>query len=241
MEYDKDNKESNSVEKFKREDIKTTRNLSDEKKFDFISTDIIQLLSNDENNNLYDGNHIDIIKKERGLIRKLCVNNWINVDEFQYNINYTGMPADLEKEKLKVRKFFIENQATNFNYDIQKLSKLKSLMVEKNLGKIKKCINLMNMINNEDFDYNMRNNVDFFKYIINHPYLKVLGKEIQNEINTKYASIGIEIIKNHMNDNTTYKYSDDNSDSSNHYVEEDYEEDDYMEDEEYYESGDEIV
>jgi hypothetical protein len=213
-----------------------------ENQMKFLSTDIIQFLLNDENNNFYDRNMIDVIKKQRCLINNLCINSGLNQNFIQDSRYFKGMPGDFEKEKIKVRKFFIENQASPFDsMDIEKLKTIKSLMVRKNFDKIKKYLNIKNFIHSKECEENMKNNLDLFKFLFNHPFVKVMDEKFLHEFSTKYSILHIETIKSLMKDNSSYKYSDDNSHSSNTIQDGEYEEDDYNEDEEFYDSADDLV
>ena len=227
MEIETDDEES-GYKREKDEDI-TQKNLK------FLTTDLLQFLTNDKNNEFNDSTSFDILKKQKFMIKNLNRFNGLNLSHD--NEIFQGSPGDFIRDELKVRKYFIENQDCSFQNDKEKLKSLKKHAIENNLKKINKYINLLNLLQSKDFEYNMRNNIDFYKYITFHPYLKFVDKELTKDFNDKYSSVGI--IKTRMKDNTTFKYSD--NAESNNLLDEEYEDDDYNEDEEFYESGDEIV
>jgi hypothetical protein len=234
MEIEKDINELNSI--FKNEEELLKKNDIEKVTLNSLSSDVIQFLSSDENNNFYDRISLHVYNKQKKFMKNMSLNKGLNL--FMNEDNFQGRPGDFLREEIKVRKFFIENQASYFDTDSDKINSIKLHYVQNNLKKINKYINLVNLINSKDFDSNMRNNVAFHKYIMNHPYVKILDKDLIIELHNKYSHLGIEFVKSHMKNNTTFKYTDY---SSNLLLEEEYEDDDYNEDEEFYDSGDDIV
>ena len=86
----------------------------------------------------------------------------------------------------------------------------------------------------------MRNNLAFYKYIINNPFLKILDDEVFKELYNKYSHLSLDVIKSQMKNNTAFKYTN-NSYTNDNLLDEENEYDDYNEDEEIYDSGDDVV
>jgi len=222
-----------------RKDEKLNKNGLDKLELKYISTDVIQQISNYKNNDFYDPVSLDIEKKQNFLIRNICFNKYGN-NFIKKEDKFEGRPGDFLREEIRIKKLFIENQSSYFESDKSRVNTIKQHLLENNLRKLNKYINLVNLIKSKEFDSKMRNNLAFYRFIINNPILKILDEEVFKEILNKYSHLSIDIIKSQMKNNTGFKYS------VNSYTNDDLseEESEYHYSSDYgeiYDSGDEIV
>jgi len=216
-----------------------------QKNVKFLTTDLLQYLTNDKNNELSNSISFEVIKKQKYMMKNLS--NFYGLNLSHDNEKFQGLPGDYVRNELKVKKYFIENQDFIFENEKEKFNLIKRQAIENNIKKINKFTNLINLLKSKDFEFNMRNNMEFYEYITYHPYLEFLDKEMIKDFNDKYSSV--EMIRFRMKNNTNFKNTEDNTDSQNLHDEDyddydndqGYDDDLFMVNDSFEESGDEVV
>jgi hypothetical protein len=156
-----------------------------------INTDIIQSFNLQDNLNKLNCQSFPVV--EDCSFRILASSsNLILYDDENFN---------LEKNKLLIRKKFNNKIFSSANNE-SKIRNKKIMIINNNAKNINDYIKLNKFVNSKNFDANMRNNTEFYNFIINHPYLKYINGYC--DIINKYAKIKKEIILSRMKDNTTH-------------------------------------